>query len=73
MSLDEQKLCFSSLSFGYVLIATFHSIGHIAAGKIFYAFGYTGLQMLQQIIIADLTSLRWRFVAGMEVCRLLEV
>ncbi|ORX37004.1 major facilitator superfamily domain-containing protein [Kockovaella imperatae] len=48
---------------GYILIATAHSIGQIAAGEIIYAFGYTGLQMLQQIIIADLTSLRWRGLA----------
>ena len=26
------------------------------------SFGYTGLQMLQQIVIADMTNLQWRYV-----------
>lgn len=31
-------------------------------GEIVYAFGYTGLQILQQIVIADMTTLRYRYV-----------
>lgn len=45
-------------------IASAYSITQIAVGNVFYAFGYTGLQMLQQIIIADMTSLRWRGLVG---------
>lgn len=45
---------------GYIVIASAHSVGAIAAGIILYAVGYTGLQLLTQIIIADITTLKWR-------------
>lgn len=45
-------------------IASAYGITQIAIGNVFYAFGYTGLQMLQQIVIADMTSLRWRGLVG---------
>ncbi|WVO19791.1 uncharacterized protein IAS62_001081 [Cryptococcus decagattii] len=45
---------------GYIVIATANDVGQIAGGQVIYSFGYTGLQMLQQIIIADMTTLRWR-------------
>ncbi|KAK4688897.1 MFS transporter, SIT family, siderophore-iron:H+ symporter, partial [Tremellales sp. Uapishka_1] len=45
---------------GYIVIATANDVGQIAGGEIIYSFGYTGLQMLQQIVIADMTSLRYR-------------
>ncbi|KAJ9122246.1 hypothetical protein QFC22_001666 [Naganishia vaughanmartiniae] len=45
---------------GYTVIATAHSIGQIATGNIIYSFGYTGLQIMSQIIMADMTTLRWR-------------
>ncbi|WVO17819.1 hypothetical protein L204_105517 [Cryptococcus depauperatus] len=45
---------------GYIVIATANNVGQIAGGQVIYSFGYTGLQMLQQIVIADMTSLRWR-------------
>ncbi|KZT38553.1 MFS general substrate transporter [Sistotremastrum suecicum HHB10207 ss-3] len=45
---------------GYIIIASAQSVGSIAAGIIIYAVGYTGLQLLTQIIIADITSLKWR-------------
>lgn len=47
-----------------LVIATSHGITQIAVGEIIYAFGYTGLQMLQQIIVADMTTLRWRGLVG---------
>lgn len=46
------------------LIATSSGITQIAIGEIIYAFGYTGLQMLLQIIVADITTLRWRGLVG---------
>jgi len=49
---------------GYIVIATANDVGQIAGGEIIYSFGYTGLQMLQQIIIADMTSLRYRGLVG---------
>ncbi|TYJ53742.1 hypothetical protein B9479_005650 [Cryptococcus floricola] len=45
---------------GYIVIATANDVGQIAGGQVIYSFGYTGLQMLQQIVIADMTNLRWR-------------
>ncbi|WRT64021.1 uncharacterized protein IL334_000948 [Kwoniella shivajii] len=45
---------------GYIVIATANDVNQIAGGQIIYSFGYTGLQMLQQIVIADMTNLRWR-------------
>ncbi|EKM58957.1 uncharacterized protein PHACADRAFT_25102 [Phanerochaete carnosa HHB-10118-sp] len=45
---------------GYIVIASAHSVGAIAVGIILYAVGYTGLQLLTQIIIADITTLEWR-------------
>ena len=45
---------------GYTLIATANGIEQIATGNIIYSFGYTGLQIMSQIIMADMTTLRWR-------------
>ncbi|KAH0589823.1 hypothetical protein H2248_000018 [Termitomyces sp. 'cryptogamus'] len=45
---------------GYIVIASAKSIGTVAGGIILYAIGYTGLQLLTQIIIADITTLKWR-------------
>ncbi|PAV16768.1 MFS polyamine transporter [Pyrrhoderma noxium] len=45
---------------GYIVIASAQTIGTVAGGIVIYAVGYTGLQLLTQIIIADLTTLRWR-------------
>lgn len=51
---------------GYIVIASAKDVGTIAAGQVVYSFGYTGLQMLQQIVIADATSLRYRgLVSGL--------
>ena len=47
-------------SIGYTLIATASGIEQIATGNIIYSFGYTGLQIMSQIIMADMTTLRWR-------------
>ncbi|KAL1409007.1 hypothetical protein Q8F55_005831 [Vanrija albida] len=45
---------------GYAMIAGAKNVGTIAGGMIIYRFGYTGLQILQQVLIADITTLRWR-------------
>ncbi|KAI0793538.1 MFS general substrate transporter [Fomes fomentarius] len=46
--------------FGYIVIATAHNIAAVGVGIILYAIGYTGLQLLTSVIIADITSLKWR-------------
>ncbi|KAH7912676.1 major facilitator superfamily domain-containing protein [Hygrophoropsis aurantiaca] len=45
---------------GYTVIASAQNVSTIAGGIVLYAVGYTGLQLLTQIIIADITTLRWR-------------
>ncbi|THH28555.1 hypothetical protein EUX98_g5621 [Antrodiella citrinella] len=45
---------------GYIVIASARSVGAIAGGIVVYACGYTGLQLLTQVIIADITTLKWR-------------
>ncbi|KAF8887863.1 drug:h+ antiporter [Gymnopilus junonius] len=51
---------------GYIVIASANSVNAIAGGIVLYAIGYTGLQLLTQIIIADITTLKWRgLVSGL--------
>ncbi|KLT42926.1 MFS general substrate transporter [Cutaneotrichosporon oleaginosum] len=45
---------------GYAIIAGAQGSGAMYAGSVIYTLGYTGLQILLQIIVADLTTLRWR-------------
>ncbi|GLB36915.1 putative major facilitator superfamily protein [Lyophyllum shimeji] len=45
---------------GYIVIASANNIQTVAGGIVLYAIGYTGLQLLTQIIIADITTLQWR-------------
>ncbi|KAF5368687.1 hypothetical protein D9615_010309 [Tricholomella constricta] len=45
---------------GYIVIASARNVETVAGGIILYAIGYTGLQLLTQIIIADITTLKWR-------------
>ncbi|GAB1522850.1 hypothetical protein RhiTH_005975 [Rhizoctonia solani] len=45
---------------GYIIIASAQSIATVAGGIVIYAVGYTGLQLLLQIIIADTTTLKGR-------------
>ncbi|KAK1232837.1 hypothetical protein PQX77_004003 [Marasmius sp. AFHP31] len=51
---------------GYIIIASAQRIEAIAGGIVVYAIGYTGLQLLTQIMIADITTLKWRgLVSGL--------
>ncbi|KAI1784448.1 drug:h+ antiporter [Ganoderma leucocontextum] len=45
---------------GYTVIASAQSVGALAAGIILYSVGYTGLPLLTSIIVADITTLKWR-------------
>ncbi|KAJ3740665.1 drug:h+ antiporter [Lentinula detonsa] len=45
---------------GYILLASCTSINTYAAGGIIYYVGYSCLEILIQIIIGDVTNLRWR-------------
>ncbi|KAF9269901.1 drug:h+ antiporter [Marasmius fiardii PR-910] len=51
---------------GYIVIASAKRVEAVAGGIVVYAIGYTGLQLLTQIIIADITVLKWRgLVSGL--------
>ncbi|KAG9042123.1 hypothetical protein FS837_011259 [Tulasnella sp. UAMH 9824] len=45
---------------GYIVIASANNTNQIAGGIVVYAMGYTGLQVLTSIIVADITSLQYR-------------
>ncbi|KAF9529935.1 drug:h+ antiporter [Crepidotus variabilis] len=49
---------------GYIIIASAKNIGTVGGGIIIYAVGYTGLQLLQEIVIADNSTLKWRGVVS---------
>ncbi|KAJ3008676.1 hypothetical protein HKX48_008399 [Thoreauomyces humboldtii] len=46
--------------FGYILLAACKIFETYAAGAIIYYIGYASVQILIQILIADVTNLRWR-------------
>ncbi|KAF8805034.1 MFS general substrate transporter [Phlegmacium glaucopus] len=46
--------------FSYILAARSSSIGVYTCSAVFYALGSTGIQLLNQVIIADLSTTRWR-------------
>lgn len=48
---------------GFIIIASCHNFGALIAGTVFYAFGNTGTQIMQQIVLADITTTKWRGVA----------
>ncbi|KAI9489570.1 major facilitator superfamily domain-containing protein [Zychaea mexicana] len=50
---------------GYILYASSQNVGAIAGGQVMYSFGYTGLQMVTSVVLADVTTLKYRaFAAG---------
>ncbi|THU81737.1 MFS general substrate transporter [Dendrothele bispora CBS 962.96] len=57
-------LCFYVL--GYIVVATCRTISAYVIGEVFVAIGSSGLDLLNDIIVADLTTLEWRgFVSSM--------
>lgn len=45
---------------GYIIVAASQSISAYVVGEVFVAIGYSGLGMMDDIIVADLTTLEWR-------------
>ncbi|KAL7410301.1 hypothetical protein BDY24DRAFT_365840 [Mrakia frigida] len=60
-------ICCVCYMIGYVLMSQSPTIGVYAGGYIFYNLGQTGTQILNVIIIADVTSTRWRSLATSSV------
>lgn len=49
---------------GYIIAATSHSISAYIVGEVFVAIGSAGLDLTNDIIVADLTPLEWRGFVG---------
>ncbi|KAM0755497.1 drug:h+ antiporter [Meredithblackwellia eburnea MCA 4105] len=52
---------------GYIVIASSKTVNTYAGGAILYEVGYASLQILLQIVIGDVTSLRWRGIVSSSV------
>ncbi|KAK1227971.1 hypothetical protein PQX77_009018 [Marasmius sp. AFHP31] len=51
---------------GYIIVATCKTFAAYVIGEVFVSIGSTGLDLLNDIIVADLTTLEWRgFVSSM--------
>ncbi|ETI26155.1 hypothetical protein G647_02932 [Cladophialophora carrionii CBS 160.54] len=48
----------------YILCASAKGFGQYTGGYVIYCIGQTGMQILNQIIVADITSSRWRGLAN---------
>lgn len=48
---------------GFIIIAASPNTGSIIAGTVLYAIGNSGVQIMQQIVIADYISTKWRGAA----------
>lgn len=48
---------------GFVIIAVAQNTRDVAGGTVIYAFGNTGVQIMQQIVLADYISTKWRGAA----------
>jgi hypothetical protein len=49
---------------GFAINAASQNLGGLTAGQIFYTIGQVGIQFLQQILIADITTLENRSILG---------
>ncbi|KAF2815235.1 MFS general substrate transporter [Mytilinidion resinicola] len=60
-----EAYCFtvSCYVLGYILSASSKSFGVYAGGQVFYTIGKTGTNIMNDIIISDITSMRWRTFA----------
>ena len=49
---------------GYLVLAASNGIDSYAAGSVIRSAGYAAVQILMQIVIGDVTSLRWRTLSS---------
>ncbi|GAA6024044.1 hypothetical protein JCM10207_004501 [Rhodosporidiobolus poonsookiae] len=45
---------------GFIIVAASSNVNAVAAGELFYTIGSTGLDLVTDIIVADITPLKWR-------------
>ncbi|SPO29685.1 probable siderophore iron transporter mirC [Ustilago trichophora] len=48
---------------GFIIIAVSQNASNVAGGTVIYAIGNTGVQIMQQIVLADYISTKWRGVS----------
>ena len=61
--ISRPSACMCSLVFyttGYLMIALSSSITHVIVGCLLYTVGHSGLILVTDILVADLSSLKWR-------------
>lgn len=59
-------LSLSLYTMGFIIVAASSTLSAYVVGDVFIAIGFSGLQLLAGVIIADLTQLQWRgFAQGM--------
>ncbi|GAA6008034.1 uncharacterized protein JCM10292_000719 [Rhodotorula paludigena] len=51
---------------GFIIVAASNNVNAVAAGELFYTIGSTGLDLVTDIIVGDITPLKWRgFVSSL--------
>ncbi|KAH9831158.1 drug:h+ antiporter [Rhodofomes roseus] len=57
---EAYAVCLFFYCLGYIICASAQTMGALGAGLVIYEIGFSGLQIAIQIVIADLTPLRYR-------------
>ncbi|EHK21609.1 uncharacterized protein TRIVIDRAFT_52812 [Trichoderma virens Gv29-8] len=62
--LEAFSLSIAAILLGFAIDAASQNIGGLAAGQILYTIGQVGIQFLQQLLVADITTLENRSILG---------
>ncbi|KAF3074718.1 Siderophore iron transporter 1 [Trichoderma lentiforme] len=62
--LEAFSLSIVAILIGFAINAASQNLGGLAAGQIFYTIGQVGIQFLQQILVAEITTLENRSILG---------
>nr|WNZ75290.1 hypothetical protein [Trichoderma harzianum] len=62
--LEAFSLSIAAILIGFAINAASQNLGGLAAGQIFYTIGQVGIQFLQQILVAEITTLENRSILG---------
>ncbi|EHK41008.1 siderophore iron transporter [Trichoderma atroviride IMI 206040] len=62
--LEAFSISIVAILIGFAINAASQNLGSLTAGQIFYTIGQVGIQFLQQILIADITTLENRSILG---------
>ncbi|TFK63849.1 MFS general substrate transporter [Pluteus cervinus] len=64
---DVESRGWAFASARHILAAAAQNFSTLAAGRIINLFGFTGLRLLSRVLIADMTTLKWRGLASAAV------